>query len=70
MVHLFLYLLVMAELSLQKNLKKCQNIKKLQEHGYVFVEPEVGYLACGAIGKGKYPKITEIVKVLKKEMRI
>ncbi len=32
------------------------NIKKLKELGYEFIEPDSGRLACGDIGKGKFPK--------------
>ncbi|MDQ0148890.1 bifunctional phosphopantothenoylcysteine decarboxylase/phosphopantothenate--cysteine ligase CoaBC [Eubacterium multiforme] len=33
-----------------------ENIKKLKEYGYEFIEPDSGRLACGDIGKGKLPK--------------
>ena len=45
------------------------NIKKLKEYGYLFLEPESGLLACGVEGIGKLPnsktifdKINDILK--------
>lgn len=38
------------------------NIKKLKELGYEFVEPDIGMLACGVEGKGKYPKLDKIIE--------
>ena len=32
-----------------------ENIQKLRRHGYHFVEPAVGRLACGDVGSGKMP---------------
>jgi len=32
-----------------------ENIEKLRQHGYHFVEPAVGRLACGDVGSGKMP---------------
>lgn len=37
------------------------NIKKLKEYGYIFIEPEEGILACGDIAKGKLPKTKAII---------
>lgn len=48
------------------------NIKKLKEYGYKFVEPATGHLACGYDGKGKLAKkedIIDYVKVLVKEKK-
>ena len=48
------------------------NIEKLKEYGYKFIEPATGHLACGYEAKGKLPKTEEIidyVKVLIKEMK-
>ncbi|OGC92581.1 MAG: phosphopantothenoylcysteine decarboxylase, partial [candidate division Zixibacteria bacterium RBG_16_48_11] len=45
-----------------------ENIKHLSRHGYRFLEPEVGDLACRDVGKGRMsepPKIVEeVVKIL------
>ena len=38
-----------------------ENIKKLSNLGYFFMEPEFGILACGYEGKGRYPENEEIV---------
>jgi phosphopantothenoylcysteine decarboxylase/phosphopantothenate--cysteine ligase len=31
------------------------NLKKLQELGFTIIEPDYGHLACGVVGKGRYP---------------
>ena len=33
-----------------------ENIEKLKRHGFKFVSPESGMLACGDIGDGKFPE--------------
>lgn len=41
-----------------------ENINKLKNYGYDFMEPDTGMLACGDTGKGKLPKpeiITEVI---------
>lgn len=38
-----------------------ENIKKLTELDYFFMQPESGKLACGYEGKGRFPKTEEIV---------
>lgn len=38
-----------------------QNITKLSDLGYFFMEPEHGMLACGYRGKGRFPAPAEIV---------
>ncbi|MGI6778117.1 MAG: bifunctional phosphopantothenoylcysteine decarboxylase/phosphopantothenate--cysteine ligase CoaBC [Acetivibrionales bacterium] len=38
------------------------NISKLKELGYVFLEPATGALACGTHGKGRLPEPEEIVE--------
>ncbi|MBR3145695.1 MAG: bifunctional phosphopantothenoylcysteine decarboxylase/phosphopantothenate--cysteine ligase CoaBC [Bacilli bacterium] len=48
------------------------NIKKLRDYGYKFIEPATGHLACGYDGKGKLAKnedIIDYVKVLVKEKK-
>ena len=37
------------------------NVKKLRQLGYVFLEPESGWLACGVKGEGRFPDIAHIV---------
>lgn len=38
------------------------NIEKLKEAGYDFLEPGVGDLACGTVGKGRLPTIQDILE--------
>jgi len=38
------------------------NIDKLKDAGYDFLEPGVGDLACGTVGKGRLPAIDEILE--------
>lgn len=38
------------------------NISKLKDYGYKFIEPAEGRLACGDVGKGKLPSPEVIVK--------
>jgi len=38
-----------------------ENITKLSNFGYFFMEPEFGNLACGYEGKGRYPQNEEII---------
>lgn len=46
--------------------KICQeNIQKLRSHGYHFVEPESGELACGYEGKGRLAEIPAIVEEMR-----
>lgn len=40
------------------------NIKKLKELGYMFIEPESGRLACGDMGQGKLADTERIVEIL------
>lgn len=39
-----------------------ENIQKLKQRGYIFVEPVAGRLACGDVGKGKMAEPAEIVE--------
>jgi phosphopantothenoylcysteine decarboxylase/phosphopantothenate--cysteine ligase len=39
-----------------------QNILRLQEFGYHFIEPEEGFLACGVSGKGRLAPIPMIIE--------
>ncbi|HPR17993.1 MAG TPA: bifunctional phosphopantothenoylcysteine decarboxylase/phosphopantothenate--cysteine ligase CoaBC [Candidatus Cloacimonadota bacterium] len=38
-----------------------ENINKLKKYGYFFMEPECGKLACGYEGKGRFPRVEEII---------
>ncbi|MCS7258374.1 MAG: bifunctional phosphopantothenoylcysteine decarboxylase/phosphopantothenate--cysteine ligase CoaBC [candidate division WOR-3 bacterium] len=42
-----------------------RNVNYLKTQGYYFIEPEVGELACEKIGKGRFPRISEILKQVK-----
>ena len=42
-----------------------ENIRKLSELGYFFIEPDSGKLACGYEGKGRFPEPVEIVYFVK-----
>ena len=37
-----------------------ENIKKLENNGYYFLNPESGFLACGTNGKGRMAEIEDI----------
>lgn len=39
-----------------------KNIQKLKRHGYHFIEPTSGYLACGLEGKGRMAEPSQIVE--------
>ncbi|WP_042456247.1 bifunctional phosphopantothenoylcysteine decarboxylase/phosphopantothenate--cysteine ligase CoaBC [Neobacillus dielmonensis] len=41
-----------------------QNIARLAEYGYRFIEPGEGYLACGYVGKGRLEEPEKIVKLV------
>jgi len=40
------------------------NIKKLKDYGYHFIEPDEGMLACGTTGKGRLAEIDKIVETV------
>lgn len=42
-----------------------ENVKKLEKHGYYFVNPEYGKMACGGKGIGRLASIDSIVNKLK-----
>jgi phosphopantothenoylcysteine decarboxylase len=41
-----------------------ENITKLKEYGYYFIEPKVALLACGTIGNGALSDIEDIIKAV------
>jgi len=41
-----------------------ENIRKLRLHGYGFVEPEIGELACGTVGQGRLAAIERIIDAI------
>jgi phosphopantothenoylcysteine decarboxylase/phosphopantothenate--cysteine ligase len=46
-----------------------ENVEKLKKHGYEIIEPAVGDLACGYVGKGRLPEpekiLEDIVRLVK-----
>lgn len=44
------------------------NIKKLKDYGYKFIEPATGYLACGDTGAGKLPDEGVLLNAILKEI--
>ncbi|MFA5116143.1 MAG: flavoprotein [Candidatus Omnitrophota bacterium] len=45
-----------------------ENISKLKKMGYKFIEPGVGRLACGDVGKGCLAAVETIIKEVKKTL--
>lgn len=43
-----------------------ENMKKLEDWGYLFIEPGAGYLACGYVGKGRLEEPLTIIHTIKK----
>lgn len=41
-----------------------ENMKKLVDWGYHFIEPGAGYLACGYVGKGRLEEPVSIIKAI------
>jgi len=48
-----------------ENLITQKNIEILKNNGWYVTEPEEGHLACGEIGKGRYPENQKIVETIK-----
>jgi phosphopantothenoylcysteine decarboxylase / phosphopantothenate---cysteine ligase len=45
-----------------------ENIRKLEKHGYKFIEPEFGRLACGTEGKGRLAHTDAIMQFVEKAL--
>ena len=45
-----------------------ENIQKLKKHGFKFVEPREGRLACGKVGVGCLAELGAIIKEVKKNL--
>lgn len=45
------------------------NVNKLKEYGYKFIDPEDGRLACGTTAKGKLAKTKTIINRIKEELK-
>ena len=39
-----------------------ENLKTLANRGFKIIEPDEGLLACGVVGKGKFPKVERIIE--------
>ncbi|WP_346887258.1 bifunctional phosphopantothenoylcysteine decarboxylase/phosphopantothenate--cysteine ligase CoaBC [Clostridium sp. UBA1056] len=50
--------------NMYNNLIVQENIKKLKDYGYEFINPSSGRLACGDVGDGKLADTEEIVEVI------
>ena len=46
------------------------NIDKLSEYGYQFIEPEAGMLACGVEGVGRLPETEKIINVITNHFKV
>ena len=46
-----------------------ENIQKLTDRGYRFIEPKASLLACGDLGKGALADVEEIVAVVTKALK-
>ncbi len=44
------------------------NLKKLEKFGYICVQPDSGYLACGDIGEGKMPSENDLLWYILREI--
>ncbi|HOQ39245.1 MAG TPA: bifunctional phosphopantothenoylcysteine decarboxylase/phosphopantothenate--cysteine ligase CoaBC [Fervidobacterium sp.] len=42
-----------------------ENLEKMRQHGWYVLEPESGHLACGEVGKGRYPENEKVIEFLK-----
>jgi len=42
-----------------------ENLQKLGKAGYIILDPDTGMLACGTVGKGRLPSVTEILYAIK-----
>lgn len=47
-----------------KNIIVQNNIQKLKDYGYLFIEPATGHLACGTEGVGKLPDTKTLVNYI------
>lgn len=46
-----------------------RNVRQLRDDGFLFVEPEEGYLSCGAVGVGRMASPDEIFRVIGDTLR-
>ncbi|OHB72018.1 MAG: phosphopantothenoylcysteine decarboxylase [Planctomycetes bacterium RBG_16_43_13] len=46
-----------------------ENMKKLKQFGYKFIDPEKGYLACGSYGDGRLANLGRIISAVQRELK-
>ncbi|MEG1635974.1 MAG: bifunctional phosphopantothenoylcysteine decarboxylase/phosphopantothenate--cysteine ligase CoaBC [Cellulosilyticaceae bacterium] len=56
--------------AMYENIIVQENIAYLKSKGYLFIEPESGWLACGDVGSGKLPTPDTIVSYVTKQLEI
>jgi phosphopantothenoylcysteine decarboxylase/phosphopantothenoylcysteine decarboxylase/phosphopantothenate--cysteine ligase len=56
--------------AMYENVITQENIKKLQNYGYKFVEPKESRLACGDVGKGALADVADIISAVKAALAI
>jgi phosphopantothenoylcysteine decarboxylase/phosphopantothenate--cysteine ligase len=47
-----------------------ENVTALKRHGFLFVEPDSGFLACGYTGKGRLPDADLLVAEAEKALKV
>lgn len=47
-----------------------ENVEKLRKHGYLLLEPDAGYLACGYTGKGRLPEPEAMIREIEKALKV
>ena len=45
-----------------------ENVVKLRKHGYLLLEPDAGFLACGYTGKGRLPDSDALIQEIEKSL--
>ncbi len=46
-----------------------ENVEKLRKHGYLLLEPDAGFLACGYTGKGRLPDCESLIQQVEKALK-
>ena len=47
-----------------------ENVTKLRKHGYLILEPDAGFLACGYTGKGRLPDSDSLIQEIEKTFKV
>lgn len=61
-----IYVAPAMNVHMYQNKAVIENMKKLTNFGYNFIEPGAGYLACGYVGKGRLEEPATIIEVIEK----